>query len=234
MKRFAKFLAALIVVVISLSSIAALADTRIVTTGDVHLRGGAGTAFASLAVIGKGARLSTDSTVVDDRGIAWYRVTYGGRTGWVSSVYAAPDTGASGYVTTTGQVNLRRGAGTGYAAVTSVPKGVTVPFDWAAKDERGVIWFHVSYNGANGWISSMYARESAAPAPAAVGTVIVSARLNIRAGAGTEYRVLGAIDRNRTAAWLGEAAKDSAGVTWYRISYAGVIGWVTSQYARVL
>ena len=44
----------------------------------------------------------------------------------------------------------------------------------------------------------------------------------------------GAFDANYAAAWLGEAAKDSAGVTWYRISYAGVIGWVTSQYARVL
>ena len=34
---------------------------------------------ASLAVIGKGVRLSTDSTLVDERNIAWYHVTYNGK-----------------------------------------------------------------------------------------------------------------------------------------------------------
>ena len=233
MKRFVKVLAALVLVFMALSSIAALADIGVTTTGDVHLRGGAGTGYASLAVVPKGVSLTSDATLLDARGIAWYHVAVNGKAGWISSVYAAPNAAASGYVTTTGQVNLRRGAGTGYAAMKTIAKGVTLSFDWAAKDERGVIWFHVTADGVNGWISSMYATQSAAPVPAA-GTVVVSARINIRMGAGTEYRVIGAIDKGRTAAWLGEVRKDSAGVDWYRISYAGLAGWVCSRYASVV
>ncbi len=232
MKRFVKVLAALFAALICLSSFAALADTAVVTTGDVHMRNGVGTGCASLAVIGRNTRLCADSIALDHRNVAWYRVSYNGRTGWISSAYTAPDA-AAGYVTTTGKVYLRRGAGTDYAAVTSIAKNATLSFNRTAKDERGVIWFHVTYGSASGWISSIYARQNDAPAPAA-GTVVASARLNIRRGAGTEYRVVGAIDANRAASWLGEAKKDSANVTWYKISYAGVTGWVSSLYASLI
>ena len=50
---------------------------------------------------------------------------------------------ASGKIKTTGQVNLRKGAGLDYTSVGSVKTGKVLSFDKTKKDERGVIWYHV-------------------------------------------------------------------------------------------
>lgn len=58
------------------------------TTGNVHMRAGAGLGYKSLRVIASGVTLSYDKTKKDSRGVLWYHITYKGKTGWVSSKYA--------------------------------------------------------------------------------------------------------------------------------------------------
>ena len=62
-------------------------------------------------------------------------------------------------VKTTGQVNLRTGAGLDYNNVCAVPEGTSLTWDEKKLDERGVAWYHVSYQGKTGWVSSRYARK---------------------------------------------------------------------------
>ena len=61
--------------------------------------------------------------------------------------------------TTTGSEHIRSGAGLGYVSLGTVPSGKTLNYDNTATDARGVKWYHVTYNGVTGWISSKYATK---------------------------------------------------------------------------
>jgi len=244
MKRIVRCLAALLIAAMCLSGFAALAE-NVITTGSVNLRSGAGLSFSILAVIPKGTALSyTETPVKDDRGVAWYKVTYSGKTGWVSSKYAksgsssssSSSSSASGKVTTTGSVNLRSGAGLSYASLAIIKKGTSLSYDATSKDERGVTWYHVSYNGKTGWVSSKYAKSggsSSSSSSSRSGKVITTGSVNIRAGAGLNYKSIGNMGKGKTATYLGETKKDGRGVAWYKIKYNGKTGWVSSKYSKL-
>ena len=57
-------------------------------TGDMHLRKGPGLDYAEVKVIkaGKTAKY-LGTTKKDSRGVAWYKVSFNNKTGWVSSKY---------------------------------------------------------------------------------------------------------------------------------------------------
>ena len=159
----------------SSSSSSSSSAGKVKTTASVNLRKGAGLDYSAIRTVPEGVSLSYDKTARDDRGVTWYHVTYKKRTGWISSVYAkqggsssgkssgssssGKSKSASGKLVTTGSVHLRTGAGLDYNDLTSVPKGKTLSYDELRKDDRGVIWCHVSYNGYTGWISTKYAKK---------------------------------------------------------------------------
>ena len=90
MKQLRKILVALLIAALCVSSLAvALAASKVKTTGSVYLRSGAGRDYSSKGVVPKGKSLTyLDETKKDERGVAWYKVKYNGKTGWVSSKYA--------------------------------------------------------------------------------------------------------------------------------------------------
>lgn len=151
------------------SSSASSTEDKVYTTASVNLRKGAGLDYSVIRTVPEGVTLSYDKTASDDRGVTWYRVTYKKRTGWVSSAYAKKGSSGSSasssssssgnQVKTTGNVRLRTGAGLDYRDLCTVPKGTTLRFDETKKDDRGVAWYHVSYDGKTGWVSSKYARK---------------------------------------------------------------------------
>lgn len=66
---------------------AALAEVRL--SGDVNVRTGPGLDYDTLGTMRKGSVLEFLGRIgTDDRGVAWYYVTDGRTTGWVSSKYA--------------------------------------------------------------------------------------------------------------------------------------------------
>ena len=172
MKQIRKLLAALLIAAFCLSTVAALADGLVWTTGDVNMRKGPGLGYKSMRTISSGTKMEFDKTKKDDRGVKWYRITYKGRQGWISSKYAteskpggssekskAKKSEKGRKLVTTGSVNLRTGAGLSYKSLRAVPEGVTLTYDETKKDDRGVTWCHVSYKGKTGWISTKYARK---------------------------------------------------------------------------
>ncbi len=163
MRYIRKILAALLVAALCLSMVAALAGGTIKTTGSVNMRKGAGLGYKKIRSISKGVTLNYDKTEKDGRGVKWYRVTYKGKTGWVSSKYAKE--GSSGgstsgsKVKTTASVHLRSGPGRGYKSLCTIGSGKTLTYDKTKKDDRGVKWYHVTYKGKTGWVSSKYAKK---------------------------------------------------------------------------
>ena len=64
----------------------ALADVR--TTATVNLRSGPGLGYEIVTSYSEGKTLDyLDETVVDDRPVAWYKVSDGNKTGWISSKF---------------------------------------------------------------------------------------------------------------------------------------------------
>lgn len=105
----------------------------------------------------------------------WYRLTYNGKTGYVSSVYVkttssgTSSSGSSSSVTTItntkGTVNtksdpltVRSGAGTKYSKLGSLAKGKTFDINGQTKDSSGTVWYRLVYNGKTGYVSSQYVK----------------------------------------------------------------------------
>lgn len=63
-------------------------------------------------------------------------------------------------IRTTGNVNVRRGPGLYYASIGTARKGSTLTYLGSSKrDDRGVTWYKVNYNGYEGWVSSRYSKK---------------------------------------------------------------------------
>ena len=110
----------------------------------VNLRAGAGTEYASVGGVSRGTRLSVLASVGN-----WYQVYVPskGITAYISKTYATLGLNAA----TTGDVNMRTGAGTDHSRICVIPKGTKI-----SVLSVGNSWSEVSYNGKSGYISNRY------------------------------------------------------------------------------
>ena len=86
MKRYImKALAVILVAMLLCAS--AMAEVR--TTGNVYMRTGPGLSYDTITSYPEGSTLSyLGETSVDERGVAWYKVSDGSHSGWMSSRYS--------------------------------------------------------------------------------------------------------------------------------------------------
>ena len=110
----------------------------------VNLRYGAGTQYAVVGVCGRGTRME----ILDESG-NWYKVQIAGsgKEGWISKTYVSLGLTAR----TTGRVNLRRGAGTGYQVIRTLKNNQEVTVTWVGEN-----WSRVEADGETGYISNSY------------------------------------------------------------------------------
>lgn len=74
---------------LALMLLGALALAEVRTTGNVWMRTGPGLSYEAVTSFSKGKSLEyLGETSVDNRGVAWYKVSSGKYTGWVSSRYS--------------------------------------------------------------------------------------------------------------------------------------------------
>ena len=124
-----------------------------VTTDSLRLRAEANTSSAVLATAPKGAAVS----ILEDNGDGWYKVTYDGKTGFMSAEYVSVNGEAPAikyYVLATDTVNIRAGAGTDFEKVGKMAAGAIA--DLLDQDAEG--WYKVSYNGVEGYVSADYSK----------------------------------------------------------------------------
>lgn len=127
------------------------------------------------------------------------------------------------------ELNLRRGPGTGYAIITTMPAGARITL--AGEASEG--WYPVQYNDLKGWAYAAYiAVGEAAPSESGGhGTAtVVTALLNLRSGPGLRYDVVTELPYGTTVDILGEP-KAADGRAWLEVmaSRAGR-GWVAREY----
>lgn len=140
---------------------------------------------------------------------------------------AALASGKTLYATAT--VNLRKGAGLDYGVIRTLHKNDAATQLDSAKDGRGVIWYKVKLeNGQTGWVSSKYISDK----PVGKASITLTGKVNLRKDANKESKSLKTVPKG-TVLTFTKTEKDGRGVVWYKVSYDGKTGWVSSKYAKI-
>ena len=221
------------------------------TTEYVNFRSGPGTNYNSKGVIA----LGTTVTVTDTSNAQWYAVRLSnGSTGYIFAEYIsftgsntpsataaptqAPSNGSEQTAKTTEYVNFRSGPGTNYSSKGVIALGTTV----TATDTSNSEWYAVRLsNGSTGYIFAQYLKlnssssATATPAPTQApsndGTVQakLTADVNLRRGAGTNYGVIKVIGTGTTV-----TVTDASNSQWYKVKLSdGTEGYLFSEYLKV-
>ena len=122
--------------------------------------------------------------------------------------------------TSQGRLNVRASASTSASVVSSLNKG-----GYVTLISNSGSWWRVEYAaGRYGYVSADYINQ-AGGSPATVQTS--SGNLNVRAGAGTSYRIDGSLSKGTQVVVLSQSGG------WSRILYHGIkTGYVSSQYLK--
>ena len=218
------------------------------TTEYVNFRSGPGTNYSSKGVIA----LGTTVTVTDTSNSEWYAVRLSnGSTGYIFAQYLKLNSSSSATATpaptqapsgseqsakTTEYVNFRSGPGTNYSSKGVIASGTTV----TVTDRSNSQWYAVRLaNGSTGYIFAQYLKvtgtSSATPtptqAPSNDGAVQakLTADVNLRRGAGTNYGVIKVIGTGTTV-----TVTDASNSQWYKVKLSdGTEGYLFSEYLKV-
>ena len=119
------------------------------------------------------------------------------------------------YMVTCRTLNVRLGGGTGYARIGTLSRGTLV----SGELEDG--WLKFSYDGGTAYCSADYL----ARVDGDLTDMHVTCRtLNVRAGAGTNFEILGTLSRGTEVEILDVLPG------WYEIEYLGGVGYVSAAY----
>ncbi|MGL5616215.1 MAG: SH3 domain-containing protein [Sarcina sp.] len=145
----------------------------------------------------------------------------------------------------TTQLNVRSGAGSNYSIIGSLKGNQKVDITGESGN-----WYKIDYSGKAGYVSKDFIKivtetpnpeppkpvdppKPEEPTPPAVtereGQVVgVTTKLNVRAGAGTNYTVIGSLTANQKVKITGESG------SWYKIDFNGKVGYVSKEFMKVV
>ena len=210
------------------NEVEAATTSNATATTSLNVRSGAGTSYSKIGSLYPGQSISVIST-----SNGWSKINYNGKTGYVSSQYlrigsttTSNSNTTSGTYYTSATLNVRSGAGTNYPKIGSLIANKKVS---VISSSNG--WSKISYNGKTGYVSSQYLRTSSSTSSTPTtsntstsGSYYTTANLNVRSGAGTNYPKIGSLVANKKVSVI------SSSNGWSKISYNGIIGYVSSQY----
>lgn len=187
----------------------------------LNVRSGAGITNKLVDKLAAGTRVTVYETTMVGA-VQWARI----KQGWVSMAYLQLDysgtgEGQPGVVVCSGSLNVRSGAGTGFAKVTTLASGTAVTV-FETTEVNGVSWGRIS----QGWICLTYVRlgSGTAETQTFTGTVTGAGSLRIRKGAGTNYAQVGTLSDGTQVEIMETTTVNS--VKWGRISQ----GWICMRY----
>ncbi|HWV24374.1 MAG TPA: SH3 domain-containing protein [Thermomicrobiales bacterium] len=141
----------------------------------------------------------------------------------------------SPYVVTSGPLNLRSGAGTGYAIIASLSVGTGLDVIENAGTANGYSWVKVQVDsiGMDGYVASDFIGPQGSSGggsfPVGANVVTVSS-LNVRSGPGLGYSVIVALWDGAPCTITGDPVS-ADGYTWYPIRTGyGTEGWVAGEF----
>jgi uncharacterized protein YgiM (DUF1202 family)/beta-N-acetylglucosaminidase len=134
---------------------------------------------------------------------------------------------------TEGQYTLTRSTGTtGFTRYTT-DYTVRVPSTVTQIIVNGVAHNNVSYVSASSDYITLGAVDSTLPdgfqnkGTTTLSTLVTASTLYVRSGAGTSYDIIGSYKLGTTVTVLGTTT-DLSGVPWYKVSYSGATGYISS------
>lgn len=119
--------------------------------------------------------------------------------------------------TSSGNLNVRSGAGTSYKILGSLSNGAKVTIT----DDSNADWYTIKYNSGKGYVNKDYITFTTSTQY----VKISSGTLNVRSGAGTNYSSLGSLKNGQAVTII-----DSSNADWYAIKYNNNLGYVSKQY----
>ena len=200
--------------------------------GSIYLRTGPGTGYGQNGTVKDG-----DYITVLSYGDVWSKVkTSSGRTGYIKNLYI--DDGDKAYasgtsylssrysVYTTAAVNLRSGASTNTAVITTLAKGTKL----TAMGTNGNFYLVQTSGGTQGYVSGSYLsrnKASSSSSSSSANTKTTTASyVNMRAGGGMSYEVLKVLPRGTKVTVIYK------GNYWTRVNYKGTVGWIKNVYLK--
>ena len=225
------------------STVVSAGEVLTATTA-VNVRSGPGTDFQVLGVVYAGYTVEATGSASG----GWTPVTFQGKAGFVSSQYlrgasGAPATqsgGATGQATTTADLNVRSGPGTGYARLATLPYGTVVTLTGTT----AAGFAQIQYNGGAAWVSESWLSRSSQgsgpieqttpgavtaaptdPVPAITGHKRTVSDLNFRRGPGLDQAVISVIPSGTVVDLTGRAQNG-----FLEIVRQNQVGWVSAQY----
>jgi uncharacterized protein YraI len=211
---------------------------KLVTSAALNLRSQPSLSSSVLLVIPAGAQVGDLEAEQD----GFTNVSYAGSIGWAKSEYLSPaGSGGNsdypqslGYKTTSADVNMRSGPGTGYSVIRTLPQGTSVEvFDSIQGNFQ-----MVGYAQQTGWISLDYLSDGGGgggggwegnPNNAPYrGQATTSSAVNMRNGAGMNYDAKLVIPAGAAV----EVYDDYADYYWL-VNYNGEFGWVHDNFLNM-
>ena len=140
------------------------------TTANLNVRSGPGTNYGIAGSIPGGSTTPYNILGKDAVTATWYQIRFSSSvTGWVHANYVQTHGDLSGLsvtwnppqlsllASTTANLNVRSGPGTGYGVVGAVPGGSTTRYDILGKDAATAIWWQIRFsNTVSGWVHGNY------------------------------------------------------------------------------
>ena len=127
----------------------------------------------------------------------------------------APEEARDLYMVTCRTLNVRLGGGTGYARIGTLSRGTILEGEL----EDG--WLKFAYDGQTAYCSADYLARVDGDLS---GLHVTCRTLNVRAGAGTNFEILGTLSRGTKVEILDVLPG------WYEIEYLGGVGYVSAAY----
>jgi cell wall-associated NlpC family hydrolase len=211
--------------------------TGTVTGNAVRIRSDASTDSSILDSVSSGTTLSV--TGVNG---AWYQVSYNGSTAYINSAYlslsgssassATTSTTTSSTTSDTGTINatyvrLRSGPSTSHSILGTYNTGTVMTVLGTQGD-----WYHVRYNGTEGYVYKPYLTLGTATTTSSSFTVTdmteatatVISPVHMRTGPDSSYTSQRVLQTGESVTITGSSGK------WYRVSYNGSTGYVFGTY----
>ena len=220
------------------------------TTASVNLRKGPGLDYGKITSVSSGRSYAyAGVSRFDSLGMGWHKVSYNGGYAWISWAYSnlLKDGNAiseSQAVRSSASLNVRTGAGTGYAKITTVANGTNMVYLGETANVGGTVWYKVSTSAGMGWVSGAYSRLVATPdvkpvsgasgSSSSYTKVYVSGgSVWLRTGPGLGYAKIDAVSEGTNLTYRGSSSVDGRGVRWYNVTYNGGSAWISSRYAKL-
>lgn len=134
-----------------------------VTTSSLYVRADASKKAESIGSVSSGDRITLYGEKKDANDVVWYKITYYGKSGFVSSQYVDIVKTYSYVIYTpvkygkaSGSVNVRSDAGLSYDKVGHLSKGKKKIIKGYKIAENGKKWYRISYDGKAAYVSSKY------------------------------------------------------------------------------